>query len=742
MKRKESNHKRATPSVHRTAARPASRRPSRTEEQLRSILQATSEFYGTWNVSSGPIGCSEGCLAALGHSTAGSLNRHVLLQSLIHPDDRASFESQLDAHLKGETPMLSCEFRLRTKAGLYRWFEIRGNTIRTDRRGAPVEVGYAVRDIQARKEEQEEVLGSREQLRAIVETSHECVSVVEPVEFRLITFNKSFEDLIFKAHRVRVTPGMRVEDVIPEKAGEWKAFYRQVLTEGKVSRDYLVPGLNETHHMFAQCIFRDGRVCGICVYGHDITNRKLTEAALRRSEEKFAKAFRDAPMALSLSSLPDDRFIDVNEAFAEAIGYSREELIGKTPLEVGIWAQPEKGLELVQQVKLTGEVRNVEVLLRTNSGEMREVIGSASLVDIDNEPCMLTVSMDITERKRVLEALQQSEERLRIAIEAGHMYIFEWDVTTDEVERSKQSNSMLELFEDGGRHTRQELIERMQLDDRQQCKHVLESLTPEEPYYKTVFRLGLRDGRTVWLEESGRGIFGPDGKLRKVIGITSDVTEIRRSERALRELSGRLITSQEEERRRIARELHDHIGQEAALICVQAQRLDSGVADEEHTTRSDVHELYRKIKVLASDVSKLSHRLHSSELSFLGLAAAADRLCRDFANQYGIDVDYQPRSLPSTLDSGKSLCFYRVLQEALQNVGKHSHATQVVVELEKVENELRLKVRDNGGGFDVEKTSSGLGLLSMRERLNFVGGRFAITSKCGSGTKVTATVPL
>jgi len=208
----------------------------------------------------------------------------------------------------------------------------------------------------------------------------------------------------------------------------------------------------------------------------------------------------------------------------------------------------------------------------------------------------------------------------------------------------------------------------------------------------------------------------------------------------LRELSGRLITSQEEERRRIARELHDHIGQEAALICVQAQRLDSGVADEEHTTRSDAHELYRKIKVLTSDISKLSHRLHSSELSFLGLPAAAERLCREFANQYGIDVDYQPKSLPATLDTAKSLCLYRVLQEALQNVVKHSRASHVVVELQTIENELVLKVRDNGGGFDVEKTGSGLGLLSMRERLNFVGGRFAITSRRGSGTKVMATV--
>jgi signal transduction histidine kinase len=105
-------------------------------------------------------------------------------------------------------------------------------------------------------------------------------------------------------------------------------------------------------------------------------------------------------------------------------------------------------------------------------------------------------------------------------------------------------------------------------------------------------------------------------------------------------------------------------------------------------------------------------------------------------------VDYHADPLPSTLDSAKSLCLYRVLEEALQNVAKHSHATRVTVEIKARDNELSLKVRDNGHGFDVEKTGPGLGLLSMRERLNFVGGRFAITSKRGSGTLVTAFVTM
>ena len=226
--------------------------------------------------------------------------------------------------------------------------------------------------------------------------------------------------------------------------------------------------------------------------------------------------------------------------------------------------------------------------------------------------------------------------------------------------------------------------------------------------------------------------------------MTLDVTETRQSERVLRELSGRLITSQEEERRRVARELHDHIGQELALLCAHAQRVDSGVAEQENTARADVHELYRKIKDIAVDVSKLSHRLHSSELDFLGLSSAADRLCRDFASQYSIDMDCQINNLPSQFDRVKALCFYRILQESLQNVVRHSRATRVLVELFGKGNEVTLKVVDNGIGFEVSSVrfGSGLGLVSMRERLNLVGGSLEITSREGHGTILTAKVAI
>jgi PAS domain S-box-containing protein len=645
--------------------------------------------------------------------------------------------------MAGMTEVLDCECRLRAKAGTYTWFRIRGKVVRSDKLGRPVTLAGTFLEVQAQKLAQLELEASHALLSDIFTASEDSIWIVEPENFELITFNKAIDDLVFKNRGIRLRPGMRLEEIDPERAESWRLFYKSVLEHGKFEKDDHFPPSSETVHFVSQCLKREGRVYGICVHGHDVTERIEIEEALRKSEEKFATAFRESPVTYVLTSLKDNRYIEVNTAFEEGTGYGRDEVIGKTASEMALWQSPEQRKRYLEELQKAGHVRNAEVVYRTKSGEMREALGSAVLIEFDREPCVLSVVVDITERKRAVEASRDSEERLRIAIDAGRKCAFEWDFSREVVRRSVMGATILWASNDVP-HSKSEFMERVHADEKQLYEDTLQSLSPEKPSYKVSFRFTRQDQQTIWLEESGRAFFQPDGKLRKIVGMTSDVTEARQTERVLRELSGRLISSQEEERRRVARELHDHIGQELAILCVQAQRIDSGVSDEELTTQSDVHELYRKIKEIAVDVSKLSHRLHSSELDFLGLSAAAERLCRDFANQYGIDLDYQIKNVPPRLDSAKSLCFYRILQEALQNVAKHSGATSVVVELNGKGNELVLKIADNGVGFDLEKVrfASGLGLVSMRERLKLIAGRLEIISEEGHGTRLVASVAI
>ena len=233
--------------------------------------------------------------------------------------------------------------------------------------------------------------------------------------------------------------------------------------------------------------------------------------------------------------------------------------------------------------------------------------------------------------------------------------------------------------------------------------------------------------RPVWFEEPHQ-----NGASSKRL----DLTAARRFDGAMRELSQRLINSQEEERRRVARELHDNIGQELALAAMLAERIDLGGAERDPTQPGELHQLYEKIKEIAIKVNGLSHQLHSSELEYLGLRVAAQRLSRDFASQFGVDVDIQTNNVPRKLRSDIALTFYRILQEALRNAARHSNATKISVRIMSLGNELSLMVADNGTGFNVHaaKPKSGLGLISMRERMRSIGGQLAITSKVGTGT--------
>ena len=151
------------------------------------------------------------------------------------------------------------------------------------------------------------------------------------------------------------------------------------------------------------------RMLGMSV---DITERKLAEEALKKSEEKFSKAFRKSPMLLTVTALKDHRYLDVNEAFEQISGWRREEVIGRTPFDLNLWVDPAQRVRMAKEIQAKGTLRNVEVAFRSKSGEVRLGLGSAELIEIAGEPCLLTMVTDITERKRIQEQLQISEARL------------------------------------------------------------------------------------------------------------------------------------------------------------------------------------------------------------------------------------------------------------------------------------------------------------------------------------------
>ena len=225
--------------------------------------------------------------------------------------------------------------------------------------------------------------------------------------------------------------------------------------------------------------------------------------------------------------------------------------------------------------------------------------------------------------------------------------------------------------------------------------------------------------------------------------MVADVTERKRAEEALSSVSRRLIEAQEQERARIARELHDDIGQRLALLAVELEDTHQDPANPPGV-RSRMGELQTQATEIASDIQALSHELHSAKLEYLGIVAAMRGFCVEFAKQRKVNIDFKGHALPSPLPRETSLCLFRVLQEALHNSVKHSGVKNVEVGLWETSDEVHLTISDFGAGFDSEtiKESRGLGLISMEERLRLLNGKLSIESQPKRGTTVHARVPL
>ena len=206
------------------------------------------------------------------------------------------------------------------------------------------------------------------------------------------------------------------------------------------------------------------------------------------------------------------------------------------------------------------------------------------------------------------------------------------------------------------------------------------------------------------------------------------------------ELGGRLIQAQEAERTRIARDLHDDINQRMAILTNRLRDTEEELRDGR--VRQQLHESVEQVEQISLDIQHLSHQLHSSKLQYLGLGAAVRGLCEDFARGNQVSVERNIQDSINGLDADLSLALFRTLQEGLNNIAKHSHANMARVELSRNDSAIKLRLSDNGEGFDCNRSSGGLGLISMRERMRLVGGKLEIWSQPSRGTVVEATVPV
>lgn len=624
--------------------------------------------------------------------------------------------------------------------GNKRWVTTRG-AVTKDVNGHVTHLHGTTQDITERKQADE----ARSRLAAIVESSDDAI-ISKDLNGIIQSWNRGAERTFGYTESEAV--GQRITLIIPPELRDEEDTILHNAGLGQKVEHYETVRVTKAGKRINVSLtlspLRDssGKIIGSSKIAREITERKRVENELKKSEEKFAKAFQRSPMALVLMNATTNRYIEVNETFEQMTEFSRADVLGKSDLDLGLWLDLSSRFELKERLMADGFIRNVECEFRTKTDQVLIGLVSAELIDLDGETCILGVVANITDRKQAERAVLESEARFRLIANTTPALI--WMSGTDKL-CNYFNQPWLEFT---GRRLEQELgngwLECVHSDDLQECLDTYTQYFDRREKFSMEYRLRRHDGEYRWVQDVGVPRFNSDGSYAGFVGCCMDITDMKQARATVIEFGGRLIKAGEEERARIARELHDDINQRLALLANGLQEVEQAAADQDDQLREPLRVLGQLTGEIATDIQRMSHHLHPSKLHYLGLGAAVRELCLEFSKQHKIEVECIVNRLPSDLDETTSLNLFRTVQESLHNVAKHSHAHHVKVEVSCDSDLVRLRVSDDGVGFASERAPNhaGLGLVSMQERLRSVGGELSIWSKPSLGTLVEGTVPI
>ena len=364
-------------------------------------------------------------------------------------------------------------------------------------------------------------------------------------------------------------------------------------------------------------------------------------------------------------------------------------------------------------------------------------IGSIGLV----QSVLIGALLILHVKRRRAERLQQeSEQRFRVLADTAPVMIW---MSGEDKKCTDVNRAWLEFT---GRTLEQERgdgwAEGVHKDDVGRCIDTYTSAFDRRESFRVEYRLRRCDGQYRWILASGVPRFTPDGVFVGYTGSAVDVTEHKLAREALSNLSQKLMQAHEEERSRIARELHDDVCQQVAALRMQLEELVDRLPREPSILTDTLRDLSQQALDVGADIQALSHRLHSSKLQLLGLPEAAASFCREFGEQHKVTIRFRHDAVPQQLPEEIKIGLFRVMQEALMNAVKYSGVREFDVGLYADGDALYLDVVDHGIGFapDSAVEKNGLGLISMRERLSLIGGQLLVLSRAGDGTTIRACV--
>lgn len=664
----------------------------------------------------------------------------------VHPDDRDLVSQMLEQQRKGEYVPL--EYRIVRPDGSIRWILRRAFPIR-DQKGDIYRVAGVGQDITERKRVQDELRKSEEELRlfnlatndmfwnrdfstgSVVRFSTGFKRVFGYAELEIDPTNSWWEDRLHPEDRQRVIDAIQSAVQHGEKTCAFEYRFRR--------RDGSYATLSDRAYIVRDELGNAVRAMGAMT---DITERKEAVEALRESEERYRDLVENSRELICTHDL-NGLVLSANPATALALEYELDEYVGKKTIrDILVPEVRHQFDEYMARLRQDGATSGV-MFVKTKSGETRtwEYYNSLRTEGV-TAPVVRGMARDITEERRARKALRQSEERYRELFENSRDAIYLHDMSGRYL---SVNSAAVEL----SGYSRDEILGKKFTDfvSAEFIQDIQDNFVKKlGTVGATMYEIEIikKNGKSVPVEVSSRMLYKEDVPVG-VQGTIRDISERKKTQAILREYSRRLVEAQEMERKKIARELHDDIGQilTAVRISLQSMQRTCQIADSPRIDDNIV-----VIDEALGRVRELSLELRPALLDDLGLAAALrwylKRYCERTAIRGEVDSNFDDdMRLPRKLETA---CF-RISQEALTNVARHAEASQVRISLDRTEHEFRLSISDDGKGFDAaavlaSASAESFGLHGLEERAFGVGGRIEIQSRPGHGTQLTAHFPL